>query len=284
MAAILSQIIIGISSGMTTFLMAAGLSLIMSGMGVINFGQGAFYVLGAYVCFSVSQSFGFWLGLLAALFVTAAIGGLTELALRPLYGKEMMYQVLLTMGISYILVDMMSAIWGYTNKITSTPEMLKGTIRFAGTSLPKYYIFIIGVSLLIAIAFALMFRKTKLGMLFRAIIVDRQMVNSLGVNVTLLFSIMFMLGVALSGVAGALMAPTTGLTSNLANTALTNVMTVLIIGGLTSMSGCFYASLIVGVVNSLGAMFIPQFYSVIPAALMVIVLLIKPEGLFASKS
>lgn len=282
-SALIRQVVIGISSGMTTFLMAAGLSLIMSGMGVINFGQGAFYVLGAYICFSVSQRLGFWAALVAALVIVGLLGGVVEMLLRPLYGKGMLYQMLLTMGVSYVLVDVMTAIWGYMNKITQTPEALKGTMNLFGSTFPKYYMFIIVVSGLIAIAFAVMFTKTRLGMLFRAIIVDRQMVNDLGVNVSLLFSVMFMLGVGLSAVGGALMAPTSGLTPNNANTVMGSVMTVLIIGGLTSMKGCFFAALIVGVVNALGAMFLPQFYSLIPASLMVLVLLVKPEGLFAKK-
>ena len=283
LAQIIRQAIIGLSSGMTTFLMAAGLSLIMSGMGVINFGQGAFYVLGAYVCFSVSQAFGFWAGLVAAFIVVGALGFIVEMMLRPLYNKGMLYQMLLTMGISYILMDMMSLIWGYTSKVTSTPEILKGNVMLLGSKFPKYYLFIIGVAAVIAIGFFLMFKKTKLGMLFRAIIVDRQMVNDLGVNVKLLYSVMFMLGVGLSAAGGALMSPTNGLTPNMANTAMSSVMTVLIIGGLTSMEGCFFAALIVGVINSFGAVLLPQYYSLIPATLMVLVLLIKPEGLFAKK-
>ena len=283
LSALIRQLIIGLSSGMTTYLMAAGLALVMSGMGVINFGQGAFYVLGAYVCFWVSSNVSFWAGLIAAMIIVGLAGGIVEFLLRPLYGKGMLYQMLLTMGISYILVDFMTLAFGYTNKMTKTPDALKGTINLLGSTFPKYYLFIIGVSALVAIAFALMFKKTRLGMMFRAIIVDRQMVNDLGINVKLLYSVMFMLGVALSALGGALMAPTSGLTPGASNNVMSSVFTVLIIGGLTNIQGCLYAALIVGVINAFGAMFLPQYYSLIPATLMVLVLIIKPQGLFAKK-
>lgn len=283
LSALIRQLIIGLSSGMTTYLMAAGLALVMSGMGVINFGQGAFYVLGAYVCYWVSTNIGFWAALLAAMVIVGLAGGIVEFMLRSLYNKGMLYQMLLTMGVSYILIDLMTAIFGYTNKLMKAPEALRGTINLLGSTFPKYYLFIIGVSGLVAIGFALMFKKTRLGMMFRAIIVDRQMVNDMGINVKRLYSVMFMLGVALSALGGALMAPTSGLTPGNANNVMSGVFTVLIIGGLTNIQGCFFSALIVGVINAFGAMFLPQYYSLIPATLMVIVLIIKPEGLFAKK-
>jgi branched-subunit amino acid ABC-type transport system permease component len=277
---VISQLLMGISSGMVTFLMAGGLSLVMSGMNIINFGQGAFFMLGAFLCFSIVHIWNFWLALVLAPLVVAILGGLVELLLRPLYGKSMLYQLLLTMGVAFVFIDGMQTIWGKSFKTVTVPASLSSTVSLLGLDFPTYYIFIISISGLIAIGLWLMFEKTKLGMLFRAIISNRAMVGNLGINVALLFSVMFMFGVWLSGVAGVLMAPIIGIDAQFSMDVLFSVMTVLIIGGLKSMRGAFFAALIVGVADALGSLFLPWFYTLIPAALMIIVLLIKPEGLF----
>ncbi len=277
---LIRQLMMGISSGMVTFLMAAGVSLVMSGMGVINFGQGAFFMLGAFLCFSLVHVLNFWWALLLAPLAVAFLGGLTEFLLRPLYGKSILYQLLATMGVAFIIVDGIQTIWGKSINTVPVPEILSPTVMFLGLDFPTYYIFIIIISGLIALGLWLMFEKTKLGMLFRAIISDRPMVANLGVDVARLFSIMFMFGVWLSGVAGVLMAPIIGLDAQMAMQVLFTIMTVLVIGGLTSMRGAFFAALIVGIANAFGSMFLPWFYTLIPAALMIIVLLIKPQGLF----
>jgi branched-chain amino acid transport system permease protein len=277
---LIRQLMMGVSSGMVTFLMAAGVSLVMSGMGVINFGQGAFFMLGAFLCFSLVHVLNFWWALLLAPLAVACLGGLTEFLLRPLYGKSILYQLLATMGVAFIIVDGIQTIWGKSINTVPVPEILSPSVTFLGLDFPTYYIFIIIISGLIALGLWLMFEKTKLGMLFRAIISDRPMVANLGVDVARLFSIMFMFGVWLSGVAGVLMSPIIGLDAQMAMQVLFTIMTVLVIGGLTSMRGAFFAALIVGIANALGSMLLPWFYTLIPAALMIIVLLIKPQGLF----
>ncbi|HUJ68944.1 MAG TPA: branched-chain amino acid ABC transporter permease [Syntrophorhabdales bacterium] len=277
---LMRQVVMGISSGMVTFLMAAGVSIVMSGMAVINFGQGAFFMLGAFICFSVMQVLNFWWALLLAPLVVAMLGGLTEFLLRPLYGKSMLYQLLATMGVAFIIIDGIQTIWGKSINTVLPPDSLSGTVVFLGLDFPTYYIFIIIISGLLALGLWLMFEKTKLGMLFRAIIADRPMVANLGVDVARLFSIMFMFGVWLSGVAGVLMAPIIGLDAQMSMQVLFTIMTVLVIGGLKSMRGVLFSALIVGIANALGSMLLPWFYTLIPAALMIIVLLVKPQGLF----
>jgi len=274
------QFVMGISSGMVTFLMAAGMSLVMSGMNIINFGQGAFFILGAFLCVSLTAAMNFWWALILAPLIVAALGGLTEFLLRPLYGKSILYQLLLTMGVAFVIIDAIRTIWGKLIRTIMVPDFLSSTVFFLGLDFPAYYIFITIISALIALGLWLMFERTRLGMLFRAIISDRPMVGNLGINVSLIFSIMFMFGVWLSGVAGVLMAPIIGIDSQLAIPVLFTLMTVLVIGGLTSMRGALLASLIVGVVNALGSMLLPWFYTLIPAAMMIIVLLLKPQGLF----
>jgi len=277
---LMRQVVMGISSGMVTFLMAAGVSIVMSGMAVINFGQGAFFMLGAFICFSLVHMLNFWWALLLAPLVVAALGGLTEFLLRPLYGKSMLYQLLATMGVAFIIIDGIQTIWGKSINTVLPPDSLSGTVVFLGLDFPIYYIFIIIISGLIALGLWLMFEKTKLGMLFRAIIANRPMVANLGVDVARLFSVMFMFGVWLSGVAGVLMAPIIGLDAQMSMQVLFTIMTVLVIGGLKSMRGVLFSALIVGIANALGSMLLPWFYTLIPAALMIIVLLVKPQGLF----
>ena len=277
---LMRQVVMGISSGMVTFLMAAGVSIVMSGMAIINFGQGAFFMLGAFICFSLVHVLNFWWALLLAPLVVAALGGLTEFLLRPLYGKSMLYQLLATMGVAFIIIDGIQTIWGKSINTVLPPEALSSTVVLLGLDFPTYYIFIIIISGLLALGLWLMFEKTKLGMLFRAITTDRPMVSNLGVDVARLFSIMFMFGVWLSGVAGVLMAPIIGLDAQMSMQVLFTIMTVLVIGGLKSMRGVLFSALIVGQANALGSMLLPWFYTLIPAALMIIVLLVKPQGLF----
>ena len=268
---------------MVTFLMAAGVSLVISGMNVINFGQGAFFILGAFLCFTVVQILGFWWALLFGPLVVAILGGLTELLLRPLYGKNMLYQLLLTMGVAFLITDGMTAIWGYGMRVVIVPPVLSSSFALLGIDFPVYYVFIVLVSSLVAIGLRLMFNHTRLGMLIRAIISDRETVESLGVDVQRLYTVMFMFGVGLSGMAGVLMAPIMGIAVQQSMTILFAVLTVLIIGGIKSMFGALYASLIVGLVNAFGSMLLPWFYSLIPAVLMIVVLLVRPQGLFAAR-
>jgi branched-chain amino acid transport system permease protein len=278
--ALLRQIIVGISSGMITFLGAAGVSLVVSGMSLLNFAQGAFMLLGAYVCYTVTRAIGFWWSLLIAPLVVAIVGGIVELLMRPLYKKNMLFQLILTMGIAFVMADGIQLIWGTLMKTVTAPVFISKTFSLLGTPFPTYYVLIIVIACLFAIGMWLVFEKTKIGMIFRAIISDREMVGSLGINVNLLYSVMFMAGVWMSGLAGVLMAPIIGISSQKSFDILFSIMTVIVIGGITSMRGALYAALIVGVANALGSLYLPWFYTLIPGLLMVIVLITRPEGLF----
>ena len=282
-AQLLCQFMVGIGGGMILFLMAAGVSIIVSGMNLINFVQGAFFMLGALMCYSLSQVLDFWWALLFGPLAVACIGGCAELLLRPLYRKTMLYQLLITMGLAFLIIDGMDAVWGREVKVVVLPDYLNTTTPILGLDFPMYYIFIIAASSVIAVGLWLMFEKTRIGMIFRAIISNRPMVDCLGINVTLLFSIMFAFGVWLSGLAGVLMAPIIGIDPQGSMDILFSMMTVLVIGGIKSMKGAFFAALLVGVINAFGSLFLPWFYALIPAALMIIVLLIRPQGLFGEK-
>ena len=267
-------LVVGLASGMISYLTASGMSLIISGMGTINFGQGAFYILGAMLCYYYVRAN-----------VPAAIGALVEFLLRPVYGLDMTYSMLITMGVSYMLCDGMSFLWGNTVRATPVPQMLNGAVRIASMNIafPAYYVFIIVFAALIALALKLMFNKTKLGIYFRAIISDRHMVECLGINVQLLFTVMFMIGLGLGGIAGALNAPISGLTPQQGLSVFNQVFPVLLVGGLDNMDGALPAALVLGVASALAAIFIPTYYNLVPNLIMVIVMFFKPNGLFARK-
>jgi branched-chain amino acid transport system permease protein len=279
---LIRQLLIGVSSGMITFMGAAGVSLVVSGMNLFNFAQGAFLLLGCFVCWSVSRAIGFWWALLIAPIVVALVGGVTELLMRSLYRKNMLFQLILTMGIAFILIDGIQLVWGRLMKTVTAPVLFSPTFSLLGADFPTYYLLIIIIAILFAIGLYLMFEKTKLGMIFRAIISDREMVGSLGINVTMLYSVMFMVGVWMSGFAGVLIAPIIGISAQKSFDILFSIMMVIVIGGLTSMRGAFFAALIVGIANALGSLYLPWFYTLIPPFMMILVLLIRPEGLFVS--
>ena len=279
-------LVVGLASGMISYLTASGMSLIISGMGTINFGQGAFYILGAMLCYySVRANVPFIAALLIGFLVPAAIGALVEFLLRPIYGLDMTYSMLITMGVSYMLCDGMSFLWGNTVRATPVPQMLNGAVRIASMNIAfhAYYVFIIVFAALIALALKLMFNKTKLGIYFRAIISDRHMVECLGINVQLLFTVMFMIGLGLGGIAGALNAPISGLTPQQGLSVFNQVFPVLLVGGLDNMDGALPAALVLGAASALAAIFIPTYYNLVPNLIMVIVMFFKPNGLFARK-
>ena len=276
-------LITGISNGMVSYLMVAGISLIISGMNMVNFGQGAFYVLGTYLTYTIAEKFGFVPALIFVPIIVGFIGYFVEKATRPLFGKNMLYIMLLTYGVAYMICDMMVMIWGYSIRLLALPKFLRGGFQVFGIMFPKYYVFEIIISAIIAFAFWFMINRTKLGMLTRAIISDRPMVANLGVNVNRMFSILFMIGIGIAGLGGVLNAPITGLSPKEGLSVFGNVMPILVIGGLRNMDGCLPAALLVGLVNAFGAIYLPQYYNLLPAALMVISMFINPQGLFTKK-
>ena len=280
---ILRTIIVGLSNGMVNYLVVAGIALVMGGLGLINFGQGAYYILGAYLCFTFTQLWGFGWGLLAAAVITFVIGYFIEITFRRLYGKHITYMLMFTMALAYIISDVMVAIWGYQLVSTPLPSALKGVVRILGVMFPLYYLFMIVIGALISILFFVMFYKTKLGMYFRAIISDREMVEALGINVNFLNSVMFAISIVLGGIAGALYSPLSGQSPKEGLVIFGNIMPILMIGGIRNLKGALPAAILVGLVNSFGAVYVPSIYGLLPFLLMIIVMMFKPQGLFTAK-
>lgn len=285
MSIYLYQFLMGLSSGLLYFLTAAGMAIIVSGLNVINFGQGAFCMFGTLLCYSVYKMTGsFVLGILAAVIAAGICGGyVTEAMLRPIYGRPALFQLLLTMGIGYILQDFFLLAWGNKMISASVPNMLNFRIDLFGMAFPFYYIFLIIISICICAVMLFVFKRTKIGMIFRAIITNREMVDCMGINVKAMNSLMFIVGISLTALAGALNLPITGTQTAAESPVLFTAMAVLIIGGIGEIKGAFVGALIVGMCMSFGAMFFSQYYSLIPSILMVLILLIKPEGICGKK-
>jgi branched-chain amino acid transport system permease protein len=279
----LQTLVTGLSSGMVSYMMVSGMSLIISGMNMVNFGQGAFFVLGTYLTYTVTAQFGFLASLIVAPLIVGLLGFLVEYSVRPLFGKNMLYIMLFTFGVAYIVCDGMVMIWGYSIRLLQLPSFLKGAMAMFGIHFPIYYVFMIIFGVVIAFAFWLMMNKTRLGMTMRAIINDREMVSCLGINVNLMFSVMFMIGMGIAGLGGVLQAPITGMSPKEGLSVFGNIMPILMIGGMRNMNGCLPAAIIVGLVNAFGAIYLPQIYNLLPAALMVICMFIKPQGIFTKK-
>lgn len=276
-------LVTGLSSGMVSYMMVAGMSLIISGMNMVNFGQGAFFVLGTYLTYTIAGKVGFIPALILVPIIVGLMGYFVELAVRPLFGKNMLYIMLLTFGVAYIVCDGMVMVWGYAIRLLKLPKMLNGSIALFGIKFPVYYLFMIFIGALIAFAFWVMINRTKLGMMMRAIIKDREMVACLGINVNRMFSIMFMIGMGIAGLGGVINAPITGMSPKEGLSIFGNIMPILMIGGMRNMNGCLPAALLVGLVNAFGAIYLPQYYNLLPAALMVICMFVKPSGIFAKK-
>lgn len=275
-------IITGLATGMLVYLSASGMSLMISGMNTLNFSQGGFYILGAMLCYVVSNHAPFWVGLLVGFGVTFLLGYLVELSVRPVFGN-MIYSIVVTLAVTYIVSDGLEALFGSNVRLTALPALLSETLYLGPLAIPSYYLFIIVVSTLIAVAFWLMFYKSRIGMYFRAIISDRTMVESLGINVKAMFSLMFMIGIGLAGIAGALNSPLSGISTAQSLFLFGQVTPCLMIGGLTNMKGALPAALLIGVAQALAAIFIPTYYNIVPCVLMVICMYLKPEGLFTRK-
>lgn len=276
-------IVTGLATGMLIYLSASGMSLIISGMKTLNFSQGGFYILGAMLCYVVSQQYPFWVGLIVGFLAAFLLGYFVELAIRPVFG-DLIYSMIVTLAITYLLSDMLEALFGSNIRLTALPQILSATWYISSLAIPAYYIFIIAITSVIAVVFWIMFYKTKIGMYFRAIINDRTMVESLGINVKRMFSLMFMIGIGLAGIAGALNSPLSGISTAQSLFLFGQVAPCLMIGGLGNMKGALPAALLISVAQALAALFIPSYYNLVPSVLMVVCMYFKPEGLFTKKA
>ena len=282
-----SQFMGGLTAAMFLFLIASGLSLIFGVLRVLNFAHGSFYMLGAYIAWqvvhwvSIAAPGHFWLATIAATAGIAILGGIIErLLFRFLYGREELYQLLFTYALVLILGDAAKVIWGTEQLSVSRPMILNGGFDVIGTTVPYYNLFIILIGPAIALGVWLMLTRTSLGRMVRAAALDREMLDALGANVGWLYTGMFMLSAALAGLSGALVTPIQSIVPGMDVEIIVQAFIVVVIGGLGSFWGTFWGSMLYGQVLSFGILIFPGFSLFSVFALMAVILIVRPWGLF----
>jgi len=277
-----SQAIHGLAYGMILFLIASGLNIIFGMMGVLNLAHASFFMLSGYFCYQVLTMTGnFWLSLLLAPIGTAFFGIIVErVFLRRMHAFGHLGELMLTVGISLVILAGVKFFWGTESLPIPVPESLQGLVRVFGLEYPLYRLFVIGLSLLVLILMILVLYKTRLGMIVRAAVSDRDMVNALGINIPLVFMTVFGIGCWLAGVAGVAIAPILTVFPGLADQVGMDAFVVVVTGGLGSLSGAFIVALIMGLLSSFGIQFVSQLAPVLMVGFMALVLIIRPHGLF----
>ncbi len=299
-ALIFEQILNGLQFGLTLFLMAAGLTLVFGVMGLINLAHGSLYMVGAFCCAWITQQTGsFWLGLAGGVLGAAAAGALIEmLVIRRLYDRDHLDQVLATFALILIFSEGTRMVFGSMPLYLNIPEALTGTVALPGVeAYPIYRLFIILAALAVAVLLYLLISKTRLGMRIRAGESDREMIAALGVDIKTLYTIVFALGAAIAGLSGALVGALRSVQVGMGEPVLILAFVVIVIGGIGSIKGALIGSILIGLVDTLGRIFLPIILKVfmenasansIGAALssmliylmMAGILAVKPKGLF----
>jgi branched-chain amino acid transport system permease protein len=279
----LIQILNGVQYGLLLFLVASGLTLIFGIMGIINLAHGSFYMVGAYLAFYFAQGLGnLWLAILVAVPLTVALGMLLELLLfRFLYTRDHLYQVLMTYGLILVFEELRSILFGDDVHGVAVPAMLNWSIKLTDDlSYPAYRLAISVVCLALAGLMYLLIQRTRLGMTIRAGAVNREMVQSLGIDIGLVFRLVFALGVALAAFAGMIAAPVASVFPGMGNQILIVSFVVVVIGGIGSIKGAFLGALLIGLADTFGQVLAPEIAGMSVYILMAAVLLWRPAGLF----
>jgi len=271
----------GLAIGMLLLLVAAGLSLIFGLMGVVNFAHGSLYMIGAYVgLVAFDRTAVFALALVVAPFAVAAVGLVMEYAtLRPLYGRDPLYHILLTFGLALILDEMVVLVWGPNALDFATPETLAGTMSVVGSNFPRYRLFVIVLGVVVAIGLYLFLERTRYGLVVRAGTNNRTMVEASGINVKRAFTVMFAVGAGMAAVGGVAAGPMLSVHPGMGLEMVIQAFVVVVIGGLGSFRGSILGAILAGLAQSFGSFYVPEFSSVIIFLLMVAVLLVRPGGL-----
>jgi len=286
---LLIQSLNGLTYAMFLFLIASGLSLIFGVLRILNFAHGSLYMLGAYfthqfVSLFIDAPGHFWWAVILASLTVALIGvAIERFFLRHLYTREELYQLLFTYALVLILSDFAKIIWGTGQFSVSRPAILKGAVSILDQYFPKYNIVIILLGPCIAFTFWFIILRTRWGRKIRAAALDREMLGSLGVNVSRLFTVVFFIGAWMAGLGGALVSPVSAIVPGMDVEIIINAFIVVVIGGLGSFWGTFLGSLIVGQVYALGILAFPKLSLAFIYVLMALVLILRPWGLLGRR-
>ena len=279
---ILMQLFSGVALGAILVLTALGLSIIFGMLGVVNFAHGALFMVGAYAGLWVASLTGsFWWGLLVAPIMIGLFGMLIEyLLVRPLYGRSIDDPLLLTFGLSYVLVEGVRIVFGTDGIPFPTPPALTGVLDLGVGFFPIYRIFVVGVVFVVVLLLWLGLERTRFGLIVRAGARDPTMMRVLGVDISKVWLLVFGLGVGLASLGGVLSGPMRSVNPEMGSLVLAEAFVVTVIGGLGSLLGSIIAGLAVGIVISMTALFAPEMATIVMFALMALVLLVRPQGLF----
>jgi branched-chain amino acid transport system permease protein len=274
----------GLIIGAFYVLMALGLSLILNLSNVINFAHGGFLVIGGYIAYTLTPYVGFWGALLVAPPLTAVLGLAIERALiRPLYGRDPLYSLLLTFGLAFIFEDMTRYIWGAQGLPVTIPAFLARPLSTDFFFITGYRLFMVGMVIASVALLFILLRYTRLGIRIRAGTLDLETVSTLGVNVRMLRSLNFAVGIFLAGLSGVLAAGQLGLEPTMGAGLLMPSFIAIIVGGVGSLTGTLAGGLLIGVASGITAVYFPSASEAVMYVLMAIVLLVRPRGLFGEE-
>jgi branched-chain amino acid transport system permease protein len=296
------QLLNGIQLGVMLFLLAAGLTLVLGIMNMVNLAHGSLYMVGAYLTVSAIQWSGSYvLGALLGLAGTLVVGMVVEVvALRTLYERDHLDQVLATFGLILFFNELIAILWGRATLYSTLPSWLQGFIELPGFTYSFYRAVVIGVGLAVGVGLWYLVARTRLGMLIRAGASNRTMVSALGINIRLLYTVVFGFGAALAGLAGLIAGPIYAVQPGMGEAILIQVFVVIVIGGIGSIRGAFAGALIVGIIDTLGRAFLkpvlatvvsanaaesagPAIASMLIYLIMAVVLAFWPRGLFSAR-
>src|SRR3984957_2912038 len=288
MAFYFAQILTGLASAASLFLVASGLSIIFGVTRIVNFAHGAFYMLGAYVAYTLTEHFGgalgFWVGIIVAALVVAAVGVVIESTLlRRIYHVPELFQLLATFGLTLMVEDLVVLIWGAGDLLGRRAPGFKGAIDLFGQNVPSYGLFLIALGPIVLGVLWLLFHRTRWGILVRAATQDRDMVAALGVNQKWLFTGVFAVGVFLAALGRALQIPRDAVNHAMDLRIIVDVFVVVVIGGLGSIVGAFVAAVLVSELNAFGILIFPKISIILVFLVMAGGLIVRPWGLFGKQ-
>lgn len=285
MSIYLLQVINGVGIGMLYFLLAVGLSIVFGLLRFVNFAHGAFYLLGAYFCFQMTRwGMSFWLALAVVPLAVGALGWLAEkLLLRHVYAKAHEFHILVTVGLALAIQELVILQWGPLGDSVAVPDLLQGVVMWGGFVYPKYRLFVIAFTALLAALLWYVLEGTRLGSAVRAGSESTEMVSLLGTNVFRIFSLVFGLGAATAALAGVLAAPIRGAEPFMGIEALGVAFVIVVVGGMGSFAGALAGGLLIGVVQSVMSTLWPEGARLMIYVAMAAVLLLRPHGLLGRK-
>jgi branched-chain amino acid transport system permease protein len=277
----LIQSLNSLALGGVLFTLAAGFSLIFGLMRIANLSHGAYFMFGAYIGITVlERGHGFWMAVLAAGLGVGILGGIVERVVLRRLGGNSLSQVLATLGVAFVIADASLWLWGGDPRPVSAPPYLSGGVQLFGLTFPLYRLAVLAFSVLIGLCLWLLLERTRLGVMIRASVDDRQMAQGIGVPASKLFTVVFCLGAALAGIGGVIAAPILSVYPGLDADMLPLALVVVILGGLGSLAGAFVGSFVIGFIYSFGQVLFPDLAYIVLFLPMVVILALRPRGLF----